>query len=115
MLWFIFHSTYVILKLILGGDGMNTGDLYIVNYCHRNCVPLKNIMRLPKEEAFKLAYEMAQRNKNTTAFYRFADFENYYSERLKTDKLLYSQICQNGWKSNRKTPSIICASGQRIS
>ncbi len=83
---------------------MNTDDLYIVNYCHRNCIPLKNIMRLSKEEAFKLAYEMAQRNKDTTAFYRFADFENYYSERLKTDKLLYSQFIKMGGKAAEKHP-----------
>ena len=75
---------------------MITDDLYIVNYCHPNCVPLKNIMRLPKEETFALAYEMAQQNKDTTAFYRFTDFENYYPERLKTDELLYSQFVKMG-------------------
>ena len=30
---------------------INVDELYIVNYCHPNCVPLKNIVRLPKEEA----------------------------------------------------------------
>ena len=83
---------------------MNTDDLYIVNYRHRNCVTLKNIIRLPSEKAFKLAYEMAQQNKDTTAFYRFADFENYYSERLKTDKLLYSQFVKMGGKAAEKHP-----------
>lgn len=83
---------------------MNTDDLYIVNYCHPSCVPLKNIMRLPKEEAFALAYEMAQQNKDITAFYRFADFENYYPERLKTDELLYSQFVKMGGKATEKHP-----------
>jgi hypothetical protein len=27
-------------------------EFCIVNYCHPNCIPLKNIIRLPKEEAF---------------------------------------------------------------
>ena len=83
---------------------MITDDLYIVNYCHPNCVPLKNIMRLPKEEAFALAYEMALKNKDTTAFYRFADFENYYPERLKTDELLYSQFIGMGGMPTEKHP-----------
>ena len=79
-------------------------DLYIINYCHKSCVPLKNIMRLPKEQAFALAYEMAEKNKNTTAFYRFADFENYYYERLETDKLLYERFCELGGKPAEKHP-----------
>ncbi len=50
-------------------------ELYIVNYCHKNCTPLKNLIRLPKKEAFSLAYEMSAKNPETTSFYRFADFE----------------------------------------
>ncbi len=79
-------------------------DLYIVNYCHRSCAPLKNIMRLPKERAFALAHEMAQQNKETTAFYRFADFENYYPRRLKTDELLYSQFVGIGGRPTERHP-----------
>ncbi len=30
---------------------INTNELYIVNYCHPNCRPFQNIMRLPKEQA----------------------------------------------------------------
>ena len=77
---------------------MTVNDLHIVNYCHSNCTPLLNIMRLPKDEAFALAREMAEQNKDTTAFYRFADFENYYPERLKTDKLLYDRFIELGGK-----------------
>jgi len=75
---------------------MNVNDLHIVNYCHKSCTPLQNIMRLPKAEAFALAYEMAEKNKETTAFYRFADFENYYPERLETDRLLYDRFVELG-------------------
>lgn len=77
---------------------MELDELQIVNYCHPNCKPLQNIMRLSKDEAFALAYTMAAQNKNTTAFYRFADFENYYTERLKTDALLYHRFIELGGK-----------------
>lgn len=83
---------------------MTVDDLCIVNYCHRSCTPLLNIMRLPKDEAFALAYEMAAQNKETTAFYRFADFENYYPERLKTDTLLYTRFTELGGKPLQEHP-----------
>lgn len=83
---------------------MTVDDLRIVNYCHRSCAPLQNIMRLPKEEAFALAYRMAAQNKETTAFYRFADFENYYPERLKTDALLYTRFIELGGKPMERHP-----------
>ena len=74
----------------------NFDNLTIVNYCHPNCQPLFNIMRLPKERAFELAYAMASQNRKTTAFYRFADFENYYPKRLETDALLHSRFQELG-------------------
>ncbi|MDE6293386.1 MAG: hypothetical protein K2L88_02045, partial [Clostridiales bacterium] len=83
---------------------MNVSDLYIVNYCHKSCEPLLNIMRLPKEQAFDLARKMAIDNKDTTAFYRFADFENYYPERLKTDELLYNRFIELGGKPKQQHP-----------
>ena len=83
---------------------MTVNELHIVNYCHRNCTPLLNIMRLPKDEAFSLAHKMAEQNKDTTAFYRFADFENYYPERLKTDKLLYDRFIELGGKPVQEHP-----------
>lgn len=83
---------------------MTINDLCIVNYCHSNCTPLRNIMRLPKDEAFALAYKMAEQNKNTTAFYRFADFENYYPRRLQTDKLLYTRFIELGGRPLQEHP-----------
>ena len=38
-----------------GREVVNIENLILVNYCHPDCVPLKNIMRLPKEEAFEMA------------------------------------------------------------
>lgn len=83
---------------------MTVEDLCIVNYCHKNCKPLLNVMRLPKPEAFALDLQLAEQNKNTTAFYRFADFENYYYERLKTDELLSTRFKELGGKPVQEHP-----------
>ena len=93
---------------------MNADDLYIVNYCHRSCVPLKNIMWLPKEQAFELAYKMAVENRETTAFYRFADFKNYYYERLETDKLLYERFLELGGRPEICHPLSFVLSGSEF-
>ena len=58
-------------------------ELIIVNYCYPDCIPLMNIMRLPQKEAYALASVFAESHPETTAFYRFADFENYYLLREK--------------------------------
>lgn len=79
-------------------------QLYIINYCHNNCEPLKNIMRLPKGEAFALAEKLAKENKGSTAFWRFGDFAVYYPERLATDMLLYERFVAMGGKPLEKHP-----------
>lgn len=79
-------------------------DLYLINYCHPNCVPLKNIMRLPQSEAYKLASKMAAENQNITAYYRFADFKNYYPRRAKTDDLLYREFIKIGGNPKTRHP-----------
>lgn len=83
---------------------IDTDELYIVNYCHPNCIPLKNICRLPEKEAFSLAYEMALRNPETTAFYRFADFKNYYFLRMKQDEYLYNTFVSLDGKPKERHP-----------
>lgn len=83
---------------------MTVADLNIVNYCHSGCKPLCNVMRLPKAQAFALAAKMAEQHKNTTAFYRFADFQNYYPARLKTDKLLRERFITLGGKPTQQHP-----------
>ncbi len=83
---------------------ININDLYIVNYCHPNCVPFLNICRLPKDEAFETAYKMAENNPDTTAFIRFADFENYYPRRMKQDEYLYDFFVSLGGNPKEKHP-----------
>ena len=70
--------------------------LQLVHYCYPGCTPLKNIMRLPRTQAYALARDLAGQHRDTTAFYRFADFEHYYPERLKTDELLYQRFIELG-------------------
>lgn len=88
--------------------------LHIVNYCHKNCVPLKNIMRLPKEEAFSLAAEMARQNPDTTAFWRFADFHNYYPERLDIDARLHQRFLQLGGQPEETHPLSFVLEGSKM-
>ena len=83
---------------------INTDDLYIINYCHPNCEPLKNIMRLPKDEAFAFAQKMAENNTETTAFYRFADFKNYYPRRIAADKIVHDTFISLGGKPKTEHP-----------
>lgn len=61
-------------------------------------------MRLPKNEAFALARDMASRNNNITAFYRFHDFENYYPRRLEADALLYQKFSALGFAPKQRHP-----------
>jgi hypothetical protein len=92
-------------SLYNGGAFMiNKDELYIVNYCHKNCTPFFNICRLPKEAAFAIAHKMADDNPDTTAFYRFADFENYYPRRMMTDEYLYNMFLSLGGKPKEKHP-----------
>ena len=86
------------------GGFMNFENLILVNYCHPDCVPLKNIMRLPKEEAFEMAKKMAMSHPETSAFYRFADFENYYDLRLRQDEFLYSRFVELGGEPEENHP-----------
>ena len=79
-------------------------ELLLVNYCYPDCVPLRNIMRLSKKEAFALASGFAESHPGTTAFYRFADFENYYSLRKKQDEYLYSSFIELGGLPEEKHP-----------
>ena len=76
----------------------------IVHYCHPNCKPFMNICRLPKEEAFSLASAMAADNPETTAFWRFADFENYYPLRMSQDEYLLELFLSLGGSPKERHP-----------
>ena len=61
-------------------------------------------MRLPEKQAFEKAGELARKNPETNAFYRFADFENYYPRRLKADSIIYRLFIELGGKPKEKHP-----------
>lgn len=86
-------------------------SLYLVHYCHPNCKPFQNIMRLPKEKAFLLAEKLAKENPDTTAFYRFADFANYYPHRLQTDEFLYENFSRLGGNRKKSIHYLLCCRG----
>lgn len=88
-------------------------QLYIVNYCHPNCEPFLNIMRLPEKQAFDKARELAQSNPDAQAFYRFADFENYYPRRLKADKIKYNSFVSLGDKPKETHPLSFVLNGSK--
>lgn len=79
-------------------------ELILVNYCHPDCTPMMNIMRLPKEQAFALARKLADAHPETTAFYRFADFDNYYALREAQDKYLHARFIELGGKPEETHP-----------
>ncbi|MCL2884265.1 MAG: hypothetical protein FWF49_02110 [Oscillospiraceae bacterium] len=51
-----------------------------------------------------LADKMAADNPDTEAFYRFADFENYYPHRIQVDTYLYELFVSLGGKPKEKHP-----------
>ena len=79
-------------------------QLVLVNYCHPGCVPLKNTMRLPEAQAFQLAQRLAEEHPETTAFYRFADFANYYALRKAQDAALYQRFLLLGGRPEEAHP-----------
>lgn len=79
-------------------------DVYIVNYCHPGCEPLKSITRLSEPESFALARELSAKN-NGTAFNRFGDdYKYYYPERMETEKWLYDRFVSLGGKPETEHP-----------
>jgi len=86
-------------------------ELILVNYCHPDCIPMMNIMRLPEEEAYAKAKELAAGHPETTAFYRFADFANYYPMRKKQDAFLYKRFIEQGGKPEEEHPLSFAVQG----
>jgi hypothetical protein len=79
-------------------------ELFLVNYRQNDSVPLKSIMQLPKEEAFKTAEKLYNQSQ-CRAHKRFGpDFPKYYEARLQTEKWLYDSFILLGGKPQTKHP-----------
>ena len=72
--------------------------IYITHYYHHGTDPWKNIMLLPREEAFRKARELADEHPDTMCFGRFADFENYYPHRRSADEYMKREFEKLGGK-----------------
>lgn len=83
---------------------MHSKKLMLVNYSHADCTPLKNIMRLPEQEAFRLARTLAAAHPGESSFWRFSDFENYYALRKRQDAFLYAAFLAKGGKPEVEHP-----------
>ena len=70
--------------------------LFITHYYFPGTDPWKNIMNLPEGEAFKVAAELAASHPETTSFYRFADFVNYYPQRKRADEYVREAFVRLG-------------------
>ena len=79
-------------------------DLYITHYYYPGTDPWRNIMNLPEEDAFRLAGELAKAHPETTSFYRFADFANYYPLRKKADAYVRARFAELGGKPELEHP-----------
>lgn len=78
--------------------------LYITHYYYPGTDPWKNIMHLPEQEAFRMAKELAASHPETTSFYRFADFVNYYPQRKKADEFVRNAFIRLGGNPKLQNP-----------
>ena len=72
--------------------------LFITHYYYPGTDPWKNIMNLPEQDAFRTAAELAASHPDTTSFYRFADFKNYYPNRKRADEYVRNAFIELGGK-----------------
>lgn len=83
---------------------MDINDIYLVNYRHSNCEPLKSITQLSEKEAYTLAKRLYEESP-CRAHNRFGpNFEWYYNHRLKTEKWLYERFIAIGGKPHTTNP-----------
>jgi len=78
--------------------------LFITHYYFPGTDPWKNIMNLPEQEAFRVAAELAASHPDTTSFYRFADFRNYYPNRKRADEYVREAFIRLGGKPRLQHP-----------
>lgn len=101
--WFsILREDYLRKKTIYKKQ-LNIDNLYITNYRETGGLPLRNIMRLPKEEAYKLAKKLSQNS--TARNNRYGEyFERYYQRRQRTEEWLYNEFLKNGGRPETEHP-----------
>ena len=96
----IIKDTYIRIKEY---KNINIDDLWITNYRENGGDHLKSIMRLPKDEAVKLAKHLS--SVTTSGNDRYGTyFERYYEKRQNTEEWLYAQFQKHGGNPQTKHP-----------
>lgn len=86
-------------------------NIYIVNYCSPDCMPLKSITQLYETKAFEFAKELSINNSGTS-FNRFGnDFKYYYPKRIRTEEWLYDRFVALGGKPMTQHPVYFVVNG----
>ena len=78
--------------------------LLLTHYYYPGTDPWKNIMNQPEQEAFRVAAELAAAHPETTSFYRFADFKNYYPLRKRADEYVREAFIRLGGQPKLQHP-----------
>jgi len=101
--WYAIVREDILRKKSMEEKHLTIDNLYITNYQETGAKPLRNIMRLPKEEAYQLAKQLSE---NTAARNnRYGSyFEQYYQKRQRTEEWLYHQFIKSGGKPETKHP-----------
>lgn len=96
----ILKDTYMRIKEY---EHINVDDLWVTNYRENGGEHLKSIMRLPKDEAVKLARHLSSVTTSGNDRYGYY-FERYYEKRQKTEEWLYVQFQKHGGNPQTKHP-----------
>lgn len=112
-------TTNLILYAILSEDyfhkksmsKLTADNLYITNYRETGGLPLRNIMRLSKDELYMMTKKLS--NNTTSSNDRYGIyFKRYYQKRKSTEEWLYKEFIKNGGKPKTKYPVyfVLCES-----
>ena len=101
--WYAIVRQDILRKKSMEEKHFTIDNLYITNYQETGVRPLRNIMRLPKEQAYQLAKQLSENT--ATRNNRYGNyFEQFYQKRLRTEEWLYHQFVKNGGKPETKHP-----------
>jgi len=101
--WYAIIREDYLRKRSIDAKQLTIDTLYITNYRETGGLPLRNIMCLPKEEAYQVAKKLSENS--TARNNRYGEyFERYYQKRQRTEEWLYHQFIKNGGKPETKHP-----------
>ncbi|OPJ62111.1 GNAT family N-acetyltransferase [Clostridium oryzae] len=101
--WYAIMRQDYLRKKFMDEKHLNIDNLYLTNYRETGGLHLRSIMRLPKEEAYKIAKQLSENS--TASNNRYGDyFERYYEKRQATEEWLYKQFIKNGGKPETRHP-----------